>query len=261
MTTFRQTAWDLSPARLRTLSAARMVYAFIGLPLDTMAEAAKQALEARFPEVCADDALPYHGRDRGIKRGPAEPSASYRARLLLWISSWRSAGVGSGLLDQLAGFLVPQATRMRMLTQVGVRYERLATGVFSIAHFGSGVWDWDGATSLWARFWPIIDAIGGTPWKRDGTWGDGSLWGDDPDQTWGSTATLEQVQGIRGIVDEWRPAQSVCKNIIVSFDAALFNETTFADFPAGNWGHWSKNVAGSQVPARDARAIYFDGVS
>jgi hypothetical protein len=115
---------------------------------------------------------------------------------------------------------------------------------------------------LWARFWVIIDSAGGVPWSRDGTWNDGELWGDDPSASWGSTATIEQVQAIRAIVDDWKPAASVCKNIIVSFDASAFDTgDTAPPLPDGTWGPWSKNSGGVQVAARDSRAIYWDGVS
>ena len=262
MTTFRDTAWALSPSRLRTYTAARLTYAFVGLPLDMIAEAAKQATQARFPDRCVEDALPYHGRDRGIRRGLAEPAASYRARLLLWIEAWRGAGVGRAMLDQIAGFLVPETTRLRIWTQVGVIYTREADGSFAISRATAGLWNWDGLTSLWARFWLIIDSAGGVPWSSDGTWNDGELWGNDPIATWGSTATTEEVQAIRGIVDDRKPAASVCKNIIVSFDASAFDPgDTSPPLPDGTWAHWSKNVAGVQVPARDSRAIYWDGVS
>jgi len=259
MANFRQAAWNLSPSRLRTYKAARMVYSFVGLPLDMIAQASKEAVLARFPELCADDALPYHGRDRGIRRGMLEPAESYRARLLLWIESWRGAGVGRAMLDQLAGFLLPQTTRIRIWTHVGVIYSRAADGTLTIERVTPSLWDWDGVTSLWARFWVIFDSFDGVPWSRDGTWNDGEAWGDDPSATWGSTATIEQVQAIRGIIDDWRPAQSVCKNVIVNFDPTALELAS--PLPDGTWGHWSKNVAGVQVPARDTGAIYWDGVS
>ncbi len=267
MTTFRQTAWDLSPSRLRTTTAARMVYAFIGLPLDMIAEATKEALLARFPQWCVEDALAYHGRDRGIRRGVSEPSASYRARLLLWIEAWKAAGAGRSILDQIAGFLTPHQTRIRLWTQVGVVYERSAAGVFTVTRL-PGLWNWDGlGASLWARFWIIIDSFDGVPWSRDGTWGDGEVWGSSATSTWGSTATIAQVQTIRAIVDDWKPAAAVCKNIIVSFDDPSFEydpmtSTTSTPFPDdGTWAHWSKNVGGVQVPARSGGAIYWDGVA
>ncbi len=250
---FRQTAWNLSPARLRTSKAAKLVYAFVGLPLDILAEAADQATKARFPEFCPPDALPYHGRDRGIVRGLLEPAVSYRARLLLWRDSWRAAGVGRSMLDQIAGFLLPNATGIRLWSQVGIIYNRAADGTLDISRF-PGLWDWDGLTSLWARFWILIDSIDDVPWSRDGTWGDGELWGDDPESTWGSTASRAEVQAIRGIIDTLKPAGSVCKNVLVVLDVAAMA------VPNGTWAHWSKNVAGVQVPARAPQAIYWDGV-
>lgn len=262
MAKFRDIAWALSPPRLRTTKAARMVYALIGLPLDMIAEAAKQATLARFPSYCPEDTLPLHGRDRGIRRGPLENVAAYRTRLLLWLDAWRSAGVGRGLLDQLAGYLSPQTCRVRIWTQIGVIYTREADGTFAISRATRGLFNWDGQTSLWARFWLIIDSIGGVPWSRDGTWGDGEVWGEGVGLTWGSTATIDQVETIRAIIADWKPAQSVCKNIIISFDASAFAPTDASPpLPDGSWGHWSKNVSGVQVPARDDRAIYWGGVA
>lgn len=260
MATFRDTAWRLSPARLRTARAARMVYSFIGIPLDAIAEAASQAVRARFPDQCPEDALPYHGRDRGIVRGPREPAASYRARLLLWLAAWRGAGVGRAMLDQIAGYLTPNACRIRVWTQVGVVYTREADGSFSITRPATP-WNWDADVSLWSRFWVIIYSLNGAPWSRDGTWGDGDVWGSDG-TTWGSTASSDEVQSIRSIIGEWKPGPSVCEHVVVSFDDAAFALTDASPpLPDGLWGHWSKNVGGVQVPARDSRAIYWRGVS
>lgn len=260
MATFRQAAWNLSPARLRTARAAKLVYAFIGLPLDMIAQAAREALTARFPDYCPDDALPYHGRDRGVRRGPNEPAESFRLRLRQWRKSWKDAAVGSALLDDIAGYLTPQTARMRIWTQVGIVYTREADGTFTVEHVTPALWNWDGHASLWARFWVVIYSVGGVPWSRDGTWGDGEVWGGDPAGTWGSTATLDQVHGIRAIVDDLKPAQSVCKSIIVSFDPAAFDPAdTSPPLPDGTWAHSSKLVGGTQVRARDDRAIYWEG--
>lgn len=257
VTTFRDVAWRLSPARLRTWTAARHVYAFISLPLDMIAQAADDAVKARFPTECAPDALPYHGRDRGIRRGPLEGDTSYRARLLLWLQSWRGAGVGRAMLDQIAGYLTPHRTRIRVWTQGGLLYTREADGTFTIQRVAG--FDWDATPSLWSRFWVIIDSVGGVPWSRDGTWGDGSIWGTPTNGTWGSTATIEDVQSIRNIVDDWKPAAARCESIIISFDAAAFDPLVPGALPDGTWGAVSKNVGGVQVPTRDDRAIYWQG--
>lgn len=262
MATFRDIAFALSPSRLRTYWASRMVYAFIGLPLDMIAQAAKEAALTRFPAHCPPDALPNHGRDRGIRRGPLEGTDGFIMRLLQWRSIWYGSGVGRPMLDELAAYLTPAKVRMRIWTEVGVIYTREADGTFSIDRLTPGLWNWDGRyPSLFSRFWVVIYSVAGVPWSRDGTWGDGELWGDNAaTATWGSTATLEQVQSIRAIVEDRKPGQSVCKNIVVSFDDAAFVPgDTSPPLPDGSWGHWGKNVGGVQVPARDARAIYWDG--
>lgn len=260
MTSFRDVAYQLSPSRLRRYWAARFVYSLVGLPLDMVAQAGKEAARARFPSYCPDDALPYHGRDRGIPRGPNEGRDGYVQRLLQWRDIWSGSGVGRALLDEIAAYLTPSEARLMIVTQTGVVYTRWTDGQFGVEHVTPpNFWNWDGNTALWARFWLVIYSIGpNAPWSRDGTWNDGEHWGEHASTaSWGSTATLEQIASIRSIILEHKPAQSVCQNIIISFDDDAFHTPPFPD---GLWGHWSKNVGGVQVPARDSRGIYWDGV-
>jgi hypothetical protein len=259
MATFRNTAWNVSPARLRTSTALRMVYAFIGIPLDTIAEATYQATIARFPELAPEDALSAIGRDRGIIRGPLEPAESYRARLLLWTTAWRGAGVGQAMLDQIAGYLTPQPVRLRIWTQTGVIYTRELDGTLTIERAGPGVWNWDNQPDLWARFWLIIYSVDGVPWERDGTWDGAELWGGSPLGAWGCTGSYSDMQSIRGIVDERKPAASLCQSIIVAFDNDVFDPADASPpLPDGTWGsYWD---CPSLAANRDARAIYGKGV-
>lgn len=262
MATFRDVAWAISPPRLRTSKAARYVYAFVGLPLDMIAQAAKEAVRARFPSYCPEDALPYHGRDRGIRRGPSESADGFRGRLLEWRVIEEGSGVGRAMLDEIAAFLTPHLVRLRIWTQAGMIYTREPNGTLLIDHSAPMYWNWDGQSSLFARFWLVIYSIGGVPWSRDGTWGDGEIWGSDPSATWGSTATINEVSSIRQIVADRKPEATVCKNIIVSFDEAAFEPgDTVPPLPDGTWAHWSTNDASVQVPARDDRGIYWDGVA
>ena len=257
MADFRSAAFNLSPARLRTSKAVRMVYSFIGIPLDVIADAATQALEARFPERCPEDALPYHGRDRGIIRGPLEPSLSYRSRLILWLEAWRGAGVGKALLDQVAGYLSPNATRLRIWTQVGVVYTREADGTFSITR-AVNPWNWDQRPELWSRFWLLIYSAGGVPWTHLGTFADRVAWPDGATATFASTATQAEAQSIAGSVDQWKPAAALCQQILVVFDAAKFNPAIASDMPDGTWGEfWDTQ---SQLASRSRDVLYWKGV-
>lgn len=238
-----------------------MVYAFIGIPLDCIAEASDQAVKTRFPETAPPDALNVIGRDRGIIRGPLEPEASYRVRLLLWIIAWRGAGVGRAMLDMIAGYLTPRAVRIRIWTQVGVVYTREADGSFTIERVASDLWNWDGQTSLWARFWVIIYSIDGVPWSRSPDLGAelGHSIGENPLGSVGSTASISDVQSIRAIVNEFKPAASKCVSIIVSFDDAAFAPSdTAPPLPDGTWFHYWDTP--SLAANRDPRGIYWKGV-
>jgi len=260
MVTFREAAWNVSPARLRTARAARLVYAFVGLPLDIIAGVANQAAKTGFPDLTPEDALPYLGRDRGIVRGPNEPAVGYRPRLRLWIETWRGAGVGRAMLDQIAAFLTPNEARMRIWTQGGMVYTREPNGDFLIERVAADLWNWDGQTDLWARFWVVIYSIGGVPWTRVPPYGGTSgTWGSRPGLTWGSSATVAEARGIRGIVDEFKPALSKCQNVIISFDADAFAPTDAAPpLPAGTWGEYWDTA--SLSANRDRRALYWKGV-
>lgn len=260
MPTFRNVATAISSPRLLTYKAVRMVYAFIGVPLDALTDAANQATKARFPMTAPEDALFLIGRDRGIIRGPHEPSASYRARLLLWIEAWKGAGVGRAMLDQLAGYLTPAATRIRVWSQVGIIYTREASGAFTIEH-PAAIWNWDERPDLWARFWVIIDSVGAVPWAREPPIGTaGHVIGERAAAggTIGSTATVSEVESIRAIVSQWKPAAAKCPHIIVSFDAAAFDPADVAALPDGHWAnYWDSATLAAH---RDTRAIYWEGV-
>jgi hypothetical protein len=256
---FRNVASNLSPARLRTFAAVRMVYAFIGIPLDAIAEAAYQALRARFPEFAPEDALTALGRDRGIVRGPLEAAASYRVRLLLWIITWRGAGVGRALLDQIAGYLTPHQVKLRIWTQIGVVYTREANGTFTVERATAGSWLWDTQLSNWARFYVIIYSINGVPWLRDGTWDGSEVWGGSPLGAWGLLGNEADFESIRGIINEMKPAAMKCQSLIVAFDPDVFAPTdTSPPLPDQTWGNYWDTP--SLAANRDPRAIYGRGV-
>jgi hypothetical protein len=65
------------------------------------------------------------------------------------------------------------------------------------------------------------------------------------------------VRALQSIVADWKPAGTRCVNIILAFDPASFNPAS--PEPDGNWGKWTKKVAGVAVPSRLATARYLDG--
>lgn len=261
MTSFRETAAKLAPARLRPDKVARFVYSVLGLPLDGFAQAARDAARQSMVTLCAPDALPHHGRDRGMARAPNEPAQAYAERLVGWLDAWQMAGVGRSLLDQLSALLTPHDVHMRIITQNGLWYERKVGGEVIVERWPS-IYDWDGETSLWARFWVVIYPPPSL-WLPGPRWGDpdmfGGAWGT-PGATWGTTAKSWEVKAVREVVGQWKPAFARCENIIIAFDPDSFSPSS-ADLPAGEYremaaddgtGHWA--------PTRLASARYWDGV-
>lgn len=258
MTPRFRTMGRLLPSWLREGDGELVSYS-LGVILDAFLTRMHQGVHARFPGHAPEDALAYLGRDRKIVRGINEPAEAYAARLVRWLADHRRRGSAFALMDQLAAYLqIP--LRIRTVDTRGTWFTREGDGSTSV-FLDRANWDWDGAPPAeWGKFWVILYPPAEL-WVRDGTWGDGEVWGGTPSQTWGSTASPEEVVRVRSIVRTWKPAHARCVSVIVSFDDAAFAPgDTSPPLPDGSWLHWSKLDAGVQVPARDVRAIYWDGV-
>lgn len=217
---FRDSILEISPPWLVGFVGSRIQYAE-GLLIDVLGDWAIDGVKASMPGVGTPDADYLIGRDMQIDRGPTETSEHYEERLRKAIDSHRVKGSPGELLRQLAAWFSPSvATPIRLVSNSAVWHEiNLSTLAVTKTVVGTN-WDWDAYTSSrWFRGWLIIDSSAG-PWANDGLWGDPGLWGDGG--TWGSTASLEDVAQLRSIVSKWKPAHVACKNIIVTFDATLF---------------------------------------
>lgn len=235
---------------------------------DAFAERLRQGLLARFPQndplgqtTPPPDALAAIGRDRRIVRGFNETATAYAARLVLWLDTWRTAGNPFALMGQLAAYCGP-GPAFRTVDVRGNWFSRAADGTQSFL-LNQANWDWDGASDAltrWSRFWVVIYPNG--LWQSTARWGDPGFTYGLPGQTWGTTATTDQVAAVKGIVRDWKPAGTTCVNIVIAFDNASFNPATARDgagLPDGAWGKWGKDVAGTYVPARLSTARYWDG--
>ncbi len=227
---------------------------------DLLTEFAIEGQRAKFPELTPPDGLPLIGRDRRIHRGLVEEDGTYAIRLKRWLTDWKHAGGGYAIMFQLRAALTGYAQPMRLVNARGT-WRTLNLDDTRAKVPLAGNWDWDGDSSLWARVWPIVyaDPI----FDRDGTWGDGEAWGDNPDQSWGSTASPAQVDDVREILFDGPGAVSgegLAPYVIVSFDNSAFDPTdTAPPLPDGTWKYAHKVVGGVAVPARDPRAIYWPG--
>jgi hypothetical protein len=266
---FRTARRALGPAWLTTGKDSLTVGFTLDALKDAFTERLRQGQLTRFPQQdpsgtpSPDDALAALGRDRGIVRGIAETSDHYAARMITWLDDHATAGNPFALMQQLAGYTGP-GPAFRTVDVRGNWYSRDGEGNVS-ALINQANWDWDSdpyALTYWSRFWVIIYPNG--LWSTAPALGSGGPLGTWPG-TIGSTATLEEVSDIRGIVKSWKPAGTRCVNIILAFDNTSFDPTTARDgtgLPDGTWGHWSK-ISGSgpstYVPSRLSTARYWDG--
>lgn len=238
----------------------KYIYSFLVMG-DLLVQFAIEGVKAKFPGYCPSEALPLIGRDRRIRRGLAETDESYAARLIGWLAAWRRAGSAYAILDQLAAHLGTPAGTIRLVNANGTWWTRNPDGTRERhVTLPTKNWDWDGHSELWARFWVVLyaDDYG---WTRDGTWGDGSTWGDDG-MGWGlSNLPWQVVTDLRGTISEWKSAAAVCKNLLISFDPAYPDpaDPAGAPYPEGSWGSPYKIVAGVAVRSRDPRMLYCGG--
>ena len=234
----------------------------LGVTIDAFLERCRQGVLARYPEHCPADALAYHGRDRKIVRGINESADSYAERLLRWLDDHRVRGNPFALLEQLQAYCNVDLM-VRTVDTRGNWFTIAADGTRSVL-LDQGNWDWDGAAaSEWGRFWVIIyPPATGELWNQTPNWGDADLWGGEwgrAGYTWGSTATPDQVQAVRSIVRQWKPAGTTCEWVVLAFAPASFDPTDASPpNPDGDWGIWHERV-NPAVPVRLGTASYWDG--
>ncbi len=232
----------------------------LGICMDAQAERTYQGTLARFPDHAPADALPPMSRDRKIVRGINESAESFAARLIKWLDDHKVRGNPYALLEQLQAYLVIP-TAVRTVDNRGNWFSIDEDGNRS-ALIDQGNWDWDGDTASWSRFWVIIYPPA-TLWVQgDPAIGDADLWAGEIGRagyTIGSTATQEDVAGVRTIVRQWKPAGTLCLWIIVAFDPASFDPTDGAPpNPDGDWGIWHERVDPA-VAVRLGTASFWDG--
>ena len=203
-----------------------------GTVMDAIGDWMIESVSASMPGVGTNDALYLIGRDTQIDRGPTETDDHYIERLRGAVDSHRVKGSGPELARQLLAWFSPSTvTPIRLVSNSAV-WHSIDTMTEVVTKTVGTNWTWDSyASTRWWRCWVIIDSSV-APWANDGVWGDPGDYGDGG--TWGSTATPDEVASIRRIIDKWKPAHITCVNIIVTFDATLFEVTDVSpDNPSG----------------------------
>lgn len=110
------------PPWLQRTHGARLLGG-IGDVIDVLVQRALEAVTLRFPRASETTALPYIGRDRRIRRGPAEPASTYAVRLRSWWGDHQTRGGPHVLLRQLHAYLLGFAPgRIDLVYQSGTRF-------------------------------------------------------------------------------------------------------------------------------------------
>lgn len=245
--------------------AGRLMYA-IGLAMDLVVDKVSQATAARRPGIGDPSNLAPLGADRVIPRGIVETDAAYAERLVKAFDAWRFAGTARGVMSQVTAWLDGAAPRVWSSHQYTGQTDwdvYLAGANIDAPPTHSLVapanWNWDGVTNP-KRRWLILD---GTGWANSTKkWGDiGLTWGQ-ADISWGLDGP-PIGDTVRTILRQWRSAGCNWIWAIVTTDPTYFLETLPAGdpkMPDGNFGDWSKIVAGVRLPARFSVARYISGV-
>lgn len=247
---FRWAYERLLPSWLTSGDGGKVLYS-LGAAKDAFCDRVYYSLLARFPQHAPADSLAYHSRDRKIVRGINETAESFSARLVRWLDDHYTRGNPYALMQQLQAYC-NAAVRIRTVDRRGNWYTLDSDGTKHVT-LAAGNWDWDdGGLDRWARFWVIIyPTSGGLPWSASvpGAWPSGG--------TIGTSATLDEVASVRGIIRDWKPAGTKCEWVIIAYDAASFDPT--APEPDGTWQYYGTNNAGHYELARLTTARYWSG--
>jgi len=246
---FRDLINSISPTALQGPIGQRFQYVEAVL-FDALGDAVAYAVRERYPDVCSEDALPWIGADRQVERGPIEPSASYRTRLLLWLQLWKLAGSARSILLGLFGFFAPDNALTIETVDTHGQWFTLPPGQtippLPTITVAKGTWNWDGNAppwydaGIWWRMWVVIYPDPSLGWAPTQKWGDGSRYGDG--HAWGfggaPYAGPGIAQGIRAVLRNWMGTQWI-PWVILAWDATAFLPSSSPPkAPDGTWGHW-----------------------
>lgn len=274
----RDVVTAISPTFLSMGVSERYMYT-LGLSLDVLLEKHNQAMRAHMPTLCDPTCLAQIGLDRVLSQGPREGNASFRLRLQTAFETWQRAGTRRAVMGQVVTYVNGDASFTTHIPQCVIvsssasnTYSRWSTYYTDSVRTSPpvdrinapGNWNWDG-DYIWWRCWLILFP---TDFTTDGTWGDGSIWGEDPG-SWGMTIEPEYFTQLRQLVRLWKTRNAWYLWFIVSFNPGTgstgddFAPTSAAGSgnPDGTWGRWGTVVDGVYVQSRNTNARYVDGTT
>lgn len=229
----------------------------LGQALDTEWQLAKDAAKVGFPEFTPVDALPALGSERGLERIyattnlPGETETDFRVRLKNVWGAWGAP------LPPGSALGAPDATAavQRYSLPMGIWEAAGSPAIHRVPAFTTnstmaGWPKWLGLTSTsvyrqhewsfppflvgptffawenrWATFWVVINQ----PHPFDLLyWGaPGLVWGAP--NTWGTVATIDEVQLIKRLIVTFKSQHSSCAGVVLKFGTGSF-------WGVGAWG-------------------------
>jgi hypothetical protein len=232
----------------------------IFLPLDWLMQGIVEGLQAQWPGLGTPTALPMIGRSRAIGRGEAESEASYAQRLIRWLDMHIDAGASKVLAAQIHYYLANTPV-VRIVDRAGQWTTVAQDGSITQT---TAPWDWDSKSNPeraghWWDLWIIVYPC---EWPTTGT-NLASLvgvWGARTGVGIGHEVPRAAVQAILALVAQWKGAHTWVRAIVWSYDPSLFDplNPSAPGNPDGTWGEWSKNVNGTEVPARNPTCRFWE---
>jgi hypothetical protein len=205
----------------------------IGKILDAVDERFVQGVGLRFPTDQVDaKALGYIGRERRIRRGPAEDAVTYARRLRPWWDEHQVRGGPYALLRQMHAYLLGLFNvRIDVVYIQGTRrwIDRDGTIMRDAV-----AWD-NNQLGLWARIWVIV-------WLYDEITTDGgdTIVDDDGEALLFSAVEPSDIEVMRAIPREWNAAHVQLTTIVLL--AGLRRLWNYPQ-PVPLWSEWGASGA------------------
>lgn len=267
---------------LRDGTGERLMYTF-GACVDILMERRVQGTNAHIPTRAVGTSLREIANDRLLVPGLTEPDASLQVRTQHAFETWQLAGLPRAALGQILGYLLTLTPKVRTVatrydpstyppTRVSSSWNTYPVGRNLAAEpvpsyclaGGNGDLDWDSLSPVTGSFgswgaWFVLYSVAPNAWVAiDGKWGSAGKWGDG--FGWGVDKTTNFFRTITlFIIGTFKPANVWVRDVVVSFDAALFDPSQPAGGgvnPDGRFANWSKVVNGVRVASRFSNARY-----
>lgn len=217
----------------------------IALMGDVMMQVLFEGLNAAFPGLGTDTALPYIGQSRGLPQWPSESNADYVIRLRNWLTIWEQAGRSEQMGLQIQA-LLGTSPIVRIVDRSGNWVIIHADGSTTLTTDTN--WDWDSISNpervdWWSDIWIIItpSPYGTYTDLSDADWI--SAWGTTDGYGFGQKVPRAFVDAMNQIISNWKGAHIYVQAVIWDNTTVLFvpGNLSVSGNPDGTWGNWGWN--------------------